>query len=256
MPQHAYMRQYAASTAFIWQQLPPEPQYRHESLRLAHTAFAADRNQFNRVSDAVTFCVTKLRILGSFYVGPVLLLPLLFFPWLMRGRLRAPLLMATANVAAILVTAPFQVHYGSPAAACIFISAAGALRLLWAGRGRGYRVGGFLAPGASAVVLLAVPLAIWTSGGQINPFPERAATLRELERVPGSHLVFVRYEEIQRVAREWVYNGADIDAATVVWARDMGDQANRQLIDYYGGKRRVWLLVPRANSASLTLLGP
>jgi hypothetical protein len=40
-----------------------------------------------------------------------------------------------------------------------------------------------------------------------------------------------------------VYNSADIDAAPIVWARDMGDQANRELLDYYRD-RKVWLWQP------------
>ena len=31
---------------------------------------------------------------------------------------------------------------------------------------------------------------------------------------------------------EWVYNGADIDGAKVVWARDMDTRGNRELLDF------------------------
>jgi len=42
---------------------------------------------------------------------------------------------------------------------------------------------------------------------------------------------------------EWVYNAANIDAAPVVWARDMGSRENAELIDYFRG-RKVWLIEP------------
>ncbi len=41
---------------------------------------------------------------------------------------------------------------------------------------------------------------------------------------------------------EWVYNGADIDASRVVWARDLGAE-NKKLLRYYPD-RTAWLLEP------------
>ena len=51
----------------------------------------------------------------------------------------------------------------------------------------------------------------------------------------------VRYGPNHDVHEEWVYNHADIDGSIVIWARDMGDARNRELLDYYRD-RRVWLL--------------
>jgi hypothetical protein len=41
--------------------------------------------------------------------------------------------------------------------------------------------------------------------------------------------------------REWVYNLADIDGSKIVWARDMGAEKNRELLDYYRG-RQFWMV--------------
>jgi hypothetical protein len=49
---------------------------------------------------------------------------------------------------------------------------------------------------------------------------------------------------------DWVYNGAEIDGAKIVWARDMGPSSNRELLDYYP-QRRVWTL--DADNVSPTL---
>jgi hypothetical protein len=43
------------------------------------------------------------------------------------------------------------------------------------------------------------------------------------------------------VDHEWIYNAADIDSSKVVWARDMGDGQNQELLDYFRD-RRVWRL--------------
>jgi hypothetical protein len=59
----------------------------------------------------------------------------------------------------------------------------------------------------------------------------------------GRHLAIVRYGANHHWMDEWVYNEADIDNAAVVWAREMGGEADAQLIRYFEG-RRIWLVTP------------
>ena len=66
---------------------------------------------------------------------------------------------------------------------------------------------------------------------------------RNWRRLPGDQLVIVRYNQYHNTDNEWVYNRADIDSAKVVWARDMGDSGNAELIRYFP-QRRVWLAEP------------
>ncbi len=76
-----------------------------------------------------------------------------------------------------------------------------------------------------------------SSGGEA-----RAKVLAELRAKGGKHLVFVRFGKDFRTF-DWVYNPPDIDAAGVVFARDMGVKANQELLDYYP-RRKVWLVEP------------
>ena len=69
----------------------------------------------------------------------------------------------------------------------------------------------------------------------------RAATLSQLEQLPGGQLVIVRYRPDHNAFAEWVYNDAEIDNSKVVWARDMGAERNQELINYFRN-RRVWLM--------------
>jgi hypothetical protein len=74
-----------------------------------------------------------------------------------------------------------------------------------------------------------------------------------LEKQPGSHLVFVHYSPQHNPHNEWVYNRADIDNSRVVWARELDDEQNRRLTDYYRG-RHVWLVEPDKNPVPLSAL--
>jgi hypothetical protein len=79
-----------------------------------------------------------------------------------------------------------------------------------------------------------------------QPTPERrAAVNRQLAETPGKQLVFVRYWPQHIFQNEWVYNGADIDHARIVWARDLGPSEDRKLLQYYPD-RTAWLLEPDA----------
>jgi hypothetical protein len=57
----------------------------------------------------------------------------------------------------------------------------------------------------------------------------------------GRHLIVVRYAPDHNPHLEYVYNKADIDGATVIWARDLGKEANADLIEYFND-RHIWLL--------------
>ena len=86
-------------------------------------------------------------------------------------------------------------------------------------------------------------------------FSNRRLTIQSLMRHGPRHLVIVRYAPGRSANAEWVYNSAEIDASSIVWARDMGDAQNSELIDYYPD-RKVWLLEPDVVPPRLNLLSP
>ncbi len=90
----------------------------------------------------------------------------------------------------------------------------------------------------------------WQTINHENP-ERRIAVNQQLARLHGKLLVFVRYWPRHIFQDEWVYNGADIDAARVVWARDLGATENEKLRRYYPD-RGVWLLEPDARPPKLT----
>ena len=60
---------------------------------------------------------------------------------------------------------------------------------------------------------------------------------------PETHLVIVRYGANHDTDAKLVYNAAHIDSAKFVWAREMGPDQDRELLNYFKG-RRIWLLEP------------
>jgi hypothetical protein len=90
----------------------------------------------------------------------------------------------------------------------------------------------------------------WDSINHGNP-ERRILVNRQLDGVPGRVLVFVRYSPRHIFQDEWVYNRAAIDDARIVWARDLGDAENQQLLHYYPD-RTALLLEPDAQPPGLT----
>jgi hypothetical protein len=92
------------------------------------------------------------------------------------------------------------------------------------------------------------PFETWDAINHGDP-EGRIAIGRQLEAAPGRQLVFVRYGPQHRF-QEWVHNAADIDGARVVWARDLGEEENQNVLRYYPD-RTAWLLEPDARPPKL-----
>jgi hypothetical protein len=105
-----------------------------------------------------------------------------------------------------------------------------------------------------ATVIIRVT-AIYAHATIEEPWPRgnmpRAELLHRLENMPGQHLIVVRYAASHLPDPEWVYNAADIDTSKVVWARDMGEQQNQELLQYFKN-RDVWLLDPDESPPKLS----
>ena len=240
---------YASAPYFFWQTPRPEPVYRHEVMRDFYRWVLGEFTKNRTFIGYLRRGAEKFLSWWQFYLGPLLTLPLMAFPWVVRQRkMRLPLLICAAMLAAFAVQTWTLPHYFSPAAGALYILLVQGIRHLWQWSSANRPVGRVLVRAipllACAMILLRVTAAytqtriepVWPRGNL-----ERAALFLQLRQLPGPQLVIVSYGSHHDVHREWIYNEANIDAAKVVWARDMGKDANRELLQYFRG-RIVWSL--------------
>jgi hypothetical protein len=97
------------------------------------------------------------------------------------------------------------------------------------------------------------PYETWDNINHTNP-ERRIFVNRQLARIPGRLLVLVRYSPQHLFQDEWVYNAADVANARVIWARDLGTDKDRQLLQDYPG-RTVLLLEPDARPPRISPAG-
>ena len=146
-------------------------------------------------------------------------------------------------------------HYFAPATCVFYASFVTAMRYVRLFRPKGYAIGTALC--RLAVLGLAFQTADRIATGTEDQgelggdrLPGRPAVLQTLSRVPGKHLIVVRYLENHNIHVDWVYNDADMQGAKVIWARELDDEQNRKLVQHYSD-RTVWLLQPDRAGARL-----
>jgi hypothetical protein len=84
---------------------------------------------------------------------------------------------------------------------------------------------------------------------------ERAELTAELDSTAGQHLVMVRYRKNHDYHMEWVYNGAEIDSAKILWARELDAAQNERLLEYFKD-RQIWLYQPDEMDKKIQQLKP
>ncbi len=189
----------------------------------------------------------KFRMLWTFYMGPIFTLPFLALPWLFRDRkMRFPLILAAVIAVGVVIETWTLVHYVAPALGLFYLFLVQCIRHLRLYRWREKPVGHGLARAIPLVcgAMIVLRLTAVASGTYIEPLWQRGNLTRnvivsEVENMPGKHLVIVHYGPTHVSHVDWIFNRADIDGSKVVWARDMGDERNQELLLYFKD-RRAW----------------
>ena len=268
-PYLSYQRVYGTPQPFWWQ--PP--------LKIGNFDFPELRNNYlnqlnlyeNRYSPAAIFEAERkrLRDFWRFFVGPFFTPALFFIGFIFRDRRIRPWLYA--SIPFILDKATYHAWFpaqNAPATILIVLIVVQCWRHMLA----------FTPPklsfprrtlgvAMSRQLISACCLAIVSGGlgramepilpAQFRHLPPiweslyPARRLRDdvtakLEKIPGKHLVFVRYFPGHCFCEEWVFNSADLKSQKVVYARPYTPQSDEALANYLD-EHDVWVIEPDAH---------
>jgi len=263
MPYQVNSTTYAAAPYFVFQSPHAEPLYRHDVIRRFYLKLEGGYLRARSAKGLIRETALKIGTIWVFYFGVLLTAPLVALPWVLRDRRIRWLIIAGATCfAGALLSMFYAAHYVAPVTGVVVAVIVQGMRHLRAWRWEGKPSGLFFVRALILMGVATLPLQVraltaryaeqdaWHAMG-----PQRAKLVAELGSLRAKQLVLVRYKADHDLLIDWVYNEADIDNSKVVWARDMGEERNRELIEYFR-TRRVWLLEADGEPPELSEYSP
>ncbi len=259
LPYRQYYQQYETVPPFSFMPLSEtSPEFRHFEIE------RWTRETYDRVRSWRVFVdrpLDWLTLLRVYYGNLIWLLPLAAF---------APLFFQshTTRFAAVVIgvigmASFFEMwwypHYGAAFLTALLLLATQSMRYLRVWKVNGQEIGQFLVNAIPATALLLLLMsrgegvATGRTGDNFRSSNVAKGDIEQelLSQRPGRHVILVRHTATMIHQNEgWVYNPADIDAAPVIWAQDLGEPANEQIRRYYPD-RSFWLFRPN-ESMNLT----
>ena len=251
-------RTYFSTQPFPWSKVQPELQYANPQFEDFYNHW--ERQQMLMIHEHKALGI--LRQLGTvgiktvyFYFWPEMCVALLALPFVFFDRrMRFLLASCLVSLAGLMIIVWFAPHYLAPVAPAMFAVLVQCFRHLRQLRLQSRLVGAAI---SRALILFSLAIAPFhVAAGVYAAVPPnhqmvyRAAFESRLRTTTGLHLVIVEYAPTHDESSEWVYNGADIDRAKVVWARQIPGVSLQPLLDYFCG-RRVWIAEPDATPPRL-----
>jgi hypothetical protein len=267
MPHVLRTRTYHSSALFLWEYARPALHYDNPQFEDFYNGFERENYQ-NTWNDVLRVSHEKIIRLGGtfFWWGALLLLPGL--PFALRDK-KMRLLVFTIALGALgvfAVTWSFP-HYAAPFTCVIIALLVQSIRHLRAMRPMrpvnivAWPLGKWLARAAVLLLILDTATHVarrecdplwWTCKGDVS----RQVIQDRLSQTPGKHLIVVRYDPENHIIHdEWVYNGAEIDNAKVLWARELDPAQNTRLLAYFKD-RQIWLVEPDTDNTELIPYSP
>ena len=174
--------------------------------------------------------------------------------------MRFPIVVLAIVGVGVCVVVWSAAHYAAPITCVLFLLTVQAVRHLRTMRWRGRPIG--VALSRALVICLVLDTGVYVTHGVCDALfwpcegdPSRAVIETNLEHTPGKHLIVVRYTDDHNIHDDWVYNGAEIDGAKVLWARELDAEQNAKLLAYFKD-RTVWLVTPDTDNTYLAPYTP
>lgn len=243
-PHRLHQQQYMITPRFFWERPRPDLLFNSHIMRDFARIEFAEYQQHVGWKNYLRSLALKAGILINRYLPPSVLFVAIAGAiaaihsrrWTTRLALALVIFLPLIHLAIIPIT---RTPYFAPAFGALFILIIAGLRSLR----RMPRVAAI-----AVAVTLTTLAAAWVQAtpslardAHAGPAVRQAQEIERLSRLPGKHLVLVRYTGARTPLYDFVHNGADIDGAKVVFARSIDDKRDRALLKYFH-HRDVWLL--------------
>lgn len=256
MPRTLNLQAYYSTPIFLWQKPKPALHYNNAAFHIFYNGWLRG-GYFGDWTDIQRVSGEKMQLFTTIYLWPGALFILPGLPFALLDRnMKIFVAVLICGAAAIFAIIWSQSHYAAPLTCVFYGLIVQAIRHLRTMRTSSLQLG--VALSRMAILLLAFDTGTNLCQQVCDPLvysckgnPARADIVQRLERLPGKHLIIVRYGARHIVHDEWVFNGADIDGGKIVWARDISPEQNEKLLAYFKD-RQIWMIEPDNDSKRLT----
>jgi len=260
-PYLVYQREYGTPQPYWWQPPVRVASFRFPEIRDNYLNQLRLYEQRHSMTDILDSERKRLANFWRFFVGPFLTPALAFLLYLRRDRRMWPWLLA--SIPFILDKATYHAWFpaqNAPATVLIVL----VLLQCWRHMRASFRrrdVGVALA--RNLVVAFCLAIVFGNMGRAVEPLlsPRQYAKLapiweslyparrlrddvtKVMEKIPGSHLLFVKYAPNHCFCEEWVFNSADIKNQRIVYVRPFTPESDVSLARYLSD-HDIWVIEP------------